>query len=128
MAPEVIYNHGIYTQILNPWNVVLMLSTWLAIRIVRQVFPELFSKKTETDSFWGNLPRRLMPVYPILICTFFYIVVAGPWIDPSLGLGERTLLGILCGSIAGHGHAILVRLLPEPIRIVFTEERKKDRE
>jgi len=111
----------LYQQTFNAWNVVLMVSTWIGLRMVREVLPEVFRRRPESAPLWQKLPRRLMPVYPVFICTFFYVLVPGPWLDPSLGLGQRALLGVMCGFVAGHSHAVLVRLLPQPMRQLLVD-------
>lgn len=111
----------LYDQIFNVWNAVLMLSCWLGIRITKEVLPELFAKQPDGTPLWRRMPRRLMPVYPVIICGFFYVAVPGPWIDEALTFGQRAVLGVLCGFITGHGHAVLARALPEPLRALLID-------
>ena len=110
-----------YNQTFNAWNVALMLASWVILRIARRLLPEVFAKQPETASTLRKLPRRFMPIYPILICTFFYVFIPGPWIDATLSLGQKALLGILCGYVAGHSHAILIRMLPDRLRPLFDD-------
>jgi len=111
----------LYKQTFNAWNVLLMVCTWVGLRIAREVLPELFAKQPVEAPLIRKLPRRLMPVYPVWICTFCYVAVPGPWIDPSLNLGQKLMLGLLCGFVAGHSHAMLARMLPEPMRALLID-------
>ena len=113
-----------YNQTFNAWNIVLMLASWVVLRVTRQLLPEIFAKQPKDASLLRKLPRRLMPLYPILICTFFYLFIPGPWIDATLSLGQKALLGVLCGYIAGHSHAIIVRMLPDSVRPLLEEGAK----
>jgi hypothetical protein len=117
----------LYDQIFNVWNVVLMVSCWFGLRIAKEVLPELFAKQPDGTPLWRRMPRRLMPVYPVIVCGFFYVAVPGPWIDESLGFGQRAVLGVLCGFITGHGHALLARALPEPLRALLIDGKEARR-
>jgi len=118
----------LYDQIFNVWNVVLMVSCWFGLRIAKEVLPELFAKQPPGTPLWRRMPRRLMPVYPVWICFIFYVAVPGPWIDENLTFGQRAVLGVLCGFITGHGHALLARSLPEPLRALLIDGADARRE
>jgi len=114
----------LYNQTFNAWNVLLMVCVISGLKVAGEVFPEVFSKQPKGSPLWHQMPHRLLPVYPIILCTLCYVLVPGPWINPSLPFAQKVLLGIACGYAAGHSQAVLRRLLPEPLAALLDTKRR----
>jgi len=114
----------LYNQTFNAWNVVLMVCVVAGIKVFGEVFPEAVAKQPPEAPLWQKMPHRLLPVYPIWACTFCYVFIPGPWIDSSLSLGQKVMLGVLCGFVAGHSQKTLRSFLPAPLAAMLDTKRR----
>ena len=103
----------LWEQMTSEWNLLLLCMCWLGIQFVTdRLMPEVFSAQDAKAPWWRHMPHRLKPVYALPICIIAYTAIPGPWMDESLTLLQRTLLGALGGFAVGQGHKILVSVAP----------------
>ncbi len=106
-------NGHLWHQMTSEWNLLLLGLCWLGIQFVTdRLAPEFFSAQPDSAPWWRHLPHRLKPVYALPICVVAYSFVPGPWIDDTLPLQQRALLGACGGFAVGQGHKIITSLAP----------------
>lgn len=97
-------------EMINGWDLVLMGLIWLGLHVVQERFDELFQKP---KPLWRLLP--FLPTFITVPCCF----VPGPWMPPSIGVGERVIFGLLLGALSYNFGGIANRVgLPKMLGLV----------
>lgn len=83
--------------ILNPWNLVLAICVWSTIQTLKSMVPVFRD---------GGRLHNTLRLQSVAACVLAYLV-PGPWVDASLPLTTRIVLGVVVGTATTVIHGLV---------------------
>jgi hypothetical protein len=91
----------LFSMLISPWNVLLMVAVWTIIQVARRLMPLPFTK--------GQPFAKLLPIAPIAMCQAA-MWIPGPWMTGAETLGQKLVLGTVIGACTSNLHSILSKV------------------